>query len=615
MTTPHTPAPGAGHDESEHHFEELKPEFHDGGGDDLYAQFIKEQHDRGSSTMGAHSPLSFAIWTRDVYWANISDEVKREMAQSHVTTMEGVNRPRQMGMADRDYKLGRVLWFDEVLLYKNPHTGKINKWWEVLESSDDKFNKPPATPGHHLKEGVDYEIYTLPLQAKKLDDEIMHHYLEDVPTHSEKGVAYSEGQRNVIADRLARNDMWEMAANVYASYCAFRMNRGEVEKWASAFEPALLLDQKPDASGELLFVNDKERFVLTAETQKRKWERQLAAEIAKPNPSQAKIQDLKEKISDAENYLFQMKYTDDTEMRKVVGDDWKTKSVNSQFTTFHSVGRLLLQKLLPAVAVALARSRRFQARSGRIVGVEIGPSGTITPDSIVYGRLSEALEYQELLACAFLDRAGVEKLLWNGEPMLPEIQKRLDAYRRYHGLRIIKLDLNIDMRGKDPKDKKKEKIREHDVDGIDIESDDDDEGPAADEAKDIAEAKKAKAEAKKKAAAAATGAPEAPVQPTAAPVSGVQEDYYKMQTEQMYADHRKNYPPPDWKKSKLEWKLLEPREDIREQRWNVYFDRQGIVGGLDPKLKTKNKTKWENLWKKLGDNGEPTTEDLEDDDE
>ena len=85
-TTPHPPAPGAGHDESEHHYKGPEPEFRKGVEDDLYARYVKEQHER-ESAMGTYSPLSFAIWTRDVYWANIPDDVKREMAQSHVTTM------------------------------------------------------------------------------------------------------------------------------------------------------------------------------------------------------------------------------------------------------------------------------------------------------------------------------------------------------------------------------------------------------------------------------------------------------------------------------------------------------------------------------------------------
>lgn len=613
-STPHPQGPGHSNEEEhsgDHHGHKvMKPtsRFDWENSENLYMQYVTELDNAKPGESGGalrtHNAAAYALWMKNKLFDNIPDDVKREMAQSHVTTMEAVTKPRQMGIADRNYKVGKVIWFDEVVLWKKPDGKGFNNWWDAMEGN----NKSPAGAGHHLKEGVDYIVYRLPLEKTTTDlardTELIDHYLQDVPTHSEQGVAYSQDRRKEIAQRFARDDMWEMASNTYAGYCAFRMNRGEVEKWASAFEPALLLDQKVGESEELSMMDDKDRYIDAARTRQRRIKRQLSG----ANLTKAKRNELLAELEDVEDYLLEMKYNDDSELRQVVGADWRKKTVMSGFTTFNAVGRRLLQRLLPGVAVALARSRRFQARAARIVGVELDKNGAITADSIHYGRLSECLEYQELLACAFLDRSGVEKL-----GLLPEIQKRLDAYRRYHGLKEIKLDLNIDMRGKkDKKDINKENQREREEEGIDTApyDDGDDGGLSAEEAKEKAEEKKAKKEAQKKVKddAAKAGQEEGPARSAAAPVSSAQEDYYKMQNEKEYSEHRTEFPPPDWKKSRQEWKLVDP--DMKKSRWEGYFTRWGI-DGLDPMLKMRNEEKWKRLWKKLGDAGRPTPEDLE----
>ncbi|MBI5135695.1 hypothetical protein HZA86_05715 [Candidatus Uhrbacteria bacterium] len=640
----------------------------------IYMEWVRKQHERGSF-VGLHNALTYATWLREQMWGNIDDSVQREMAMSHVTSVEGVAKPRQMGIADRNYRLGKVVWFDEVLLYKKSYpNGEWNKWWEA--GSDD--NKPPEDiPGHHMKEGRDYMVYRMLITGgKSVDKETVEFFKQFVPgvpeaiTDPEKKRQYIEG----FAERLARDKMWDMAAQNYAGNCAYRMNRGEAEKWAGAIEPAVLMDQKIGATPELILADFKAMFRDQAEGEKRTIERELkkleTSEQELPNTiaiehddkKKATLQKELEKIpaqrehqldllDDVDAYLYTLDHRDDIGLRSVVGDNWDKLTVKSQFTTINSVGRYLLEALLPGTAVAMARSRRFQARASRIVGVELDPDSKegISENSVVITRLSEAMQYQDLLMSALLNRSGIEQAR-NGE-VLKIVQKRLDVYRDYLGLERVVLDLDVDVRGKEWREREQEKLKQQgklkekdgklvsrvrgganvgeeiedrDPDAVAKHSSDEEQstagmrrheageegvgGPSPAEAEEAEKQREIIArKARQQANANAQGEKdrqdkeERDRQEREArnrPAKEDQPSYSEMQDQLTFNQHKRDYPPPNWKHTWGDWKSEPPER--KKRRWQQYLDKKGL-DELTRKILIKN----DDYWKDLTEDGAP----------
>ena len=512
----------------------------------IYQEYLKDMQSRGAF-FGQHDPLGVMLWFKRKFFANISPGVKSGLAMSHVTQLESVRKPRQMGWADRDYTTGKVVWADEVIVYRKPD-GSFHNWWEAGSPS----NVPPKGKFGY-KEGEDYIIQEVPLDQEQLDEKTIEHFLSVVPKKDQDGSILSMERLREMAERRARDDMWEMVAKKYVGMIAFRFSRGEIEAWAQTFEPAVFLVQKAKSGPEPMFPDERKAFIDQARQEIAQAQQELART---PESEKEKREELKETIKWYQGHLSQLESKiDDESLIKLVGPQWKEKKVVSLFSTFHAVGRLLLQELAgPTYSKAIMRSRRLQQRMIRIAGLEIAPGeGGFNVEYVHYGRMSEMLDYNEDLLNVILNRAGLDE----DAELLHKIQMRLNAYRTYLGLPIVELDPDIEGRIHEEREKRKKLKKERGGTNEEEKERVERKGPGGAERERPEEGEEGPAEARR--------AGRAPAE---------QEQFYKRAWEEKIQEFQLKTPPMDWKKSKNDWRAL-PNDLLRIDRWERYLLSQG----------------------------------------